>query len=297
MGPSTGALAWPWWGRSLPKGNQWECWDSGLGPNVVRLPVHLPPLHPLIATNAPNTPITSTPPRSSPMPPDGTYIPTHLWVLTLPTIPNAPLTPLHPLMAPMPPDGPLTPPDTLYTPRSPQCPSCHLYPCWSLSTYTPCQPPMHPWHPYTPWWNPDTPGSPLMPLTDFQCLWHSHTFRSLPMPPYAICTPVDPWAPTLPASAPMHPWHPLHTWQISQQPLILPTPLGASNAPWCHLYPCWPLNTYTPCQPQCTPDTPHPWHPYTLLVEASSGQQWYYCRSAWHPPENFYIQKTFYPQE
>ena len=28
---------------------QWECWDPGLGPNVVRLPVYLPP------SNAPNT--------------------------------------------------------------------------------------------------------------------------------------------------------------------------------------------------------------------------------------------------
>ena len=26
------SLAWPWQGRSLPKGNQWECWDPGLGP-------------------------------------------------------------------------------------------------------------------------------------------------------------------------------------------------------------------------------------------------------------------------
>ena len=36
-------LDWPWSGRSLPKGNQWECWDPRLGPNVFRLPVHLPP--------------------------------------------------------------------------------------------------------------------------------------------------------------------------------------------------------------------------------------------------------------
>ena len=36
-------LAWPWSCRSLPKGNQWECWDPGLGPNVVRLPVLLLP--------------------------------------------------------------------------------------------------------------------------------------------------------------------------------------------------------------------------------------------------------------
>ena len=31
------SLVWPWSGRSLPKGNQWECWDPGLGPNVVGL--------------------------------------------------------------------------------------------------------------------------------------------------------------------------------------------------------------------------------------------------------------------
>ena len=37
------SLAWPWSGRSLPNGNQWECWDPGLGRNVVRLPVFLPP--------------------------------------------------------------------------------------------------------------------------------------------------------------------------------------------------------------------------------------------------------------
>ena len=37
------SLAWPWSGRSLPKRNQWECWDPGLGPNVVGLPGHLPP--------------------------------------------------------------------------------------------------------------------------------------------------------------------------------------------------------------------------------------------------------------
>ena len=31
-------IAWPWSGRSLPKGNQWECWDPGLEPNVVMFP-------------------------------------------------------------------------------------------------------------------------------------------------------------------------------------------------------------------------------------------------------------------
>ena len=33
--------AWSWTGRTLSKGHQWECWDPGLGPNVVRLAVLL----------------------------------------------------------------------------------------------------------------------------------------------------------------------------------------------------------------------------------------------------------------
>ena len=37
------SLAWPWSGRSLAKGNQWECWDPGQGTKVVGLPVLLPP--------------------------------------------------------------------------------------------------------------------------------------------------------------------------------------------------------------------------------------------------------------
>ena len=36
------SLAWPWSGRLSPKGNQWLCWDPGLGPNVVR-PQSSPP--------------------------------------------------------------------------------------------------------------------------------------------------------------------------------------------------------------------------------------------------------------
>ena len=37
------SLAWPWSGRSLPMGNQWECRHPELGPNVVWLPVPLTP--------------------------------------------------------------------------------------------------------------------------------------------------------------------------------------------------------------------------------------------------------------
>ena len=37
------ALVWPWSGRSLPQGEPMECWDPGLGLNVVRPPVLPPP--------------------------------------------------------------------------------------------------------------------------------------------------------------------------------------------------------------------------------------------------------------
>ena len=50
------SLALPWPGTPLPKGNQWECWDPGLGPNVVGLPVHLPPPMHLYSPMAPNAP-------------------------------------------------------------------------------------------------------------------------------------------------------------------------------------------------------------------------------------------------
>ena len=99
------SLAWPWPHRSLPKGNQWECWDPGLGPNVVRLPVHLPPpMHPLppMAPNAPTAPMLPL------MPP----IPLLTQVPTFPASPNAPLTPLYVLMSPNPPNAPQHP----YTP-------------------------------------------------------------------------------------------------------------------------------------------------------------------------------------
>ena len=61
------SLAWPWPGRSLPKGNQWECWDPGLGPNVVGLPVHLPPQCIPDTPTPPDTPTLLT----APMLPNG----------------------------------------------------------------------------------------------------------------------------------------------------------------------------------------------------------------------------------
>ena len=84
-------LAWPWSGRSLPKGNQWECWDPGLGPNVVGLLVHLP------CQCLPDTPYTPASPLTPPNP---------CWPPEPPTLPASPqctsdtlhllLAPLHP---------------------------------------------------------------------------------------------------------------------------------------------------------------------------------------------------------
>ena len=41
------SLAWFWSGRSLPPGNQWDCWPPELGPNVVGSPVLPSPNFPL----------------------------------------------------------------------------------------------------------------------------------------------------------------------------------------------------------------------------------------------------------
>ena len=113
------SLAWPWPGRSLPQGNQWECWDPGLGPNVAGLPVHLSPQY---TPDTPNNPKHPIHPIGAPMPSDApipllalsTYShcqpPIHLW------------HPLHPLMPSDAPDIPIMALNTSYTPNSPQYP-------------------------------------------------------------------------------------------------------------------------------------------------------------------------------
>ena len=215
VGPSTGALARPWWGRSMPKGNQWECWDPGLGPDVVRLPVHLPPqMHPC----TPNAPWHSHAPQCllmTPIPclPLSTYTPCQA--------PNAPLMPPTPLMAPNALWHPPIPPDTPTLPRSPQCPLMPPIPCCSWAPTLPASPQCTP-DTLTPQWTPDTPRSP-------QCSDDAYT-------------PTSPWVPTLPASP--------------QCTLASPTLCRIPQCPWCHLWPCQPLNTYTPCQPLVHPDTP-----------------------------------------
>ena len=61
-----------------------------------------------------------------------------------------------------------------------------------------------------------------------------------------------------------------------ETPLMPLHPLPAPQCPWWPLHPCC-HQPYTPCHPNA-PLTPlHP-----IPVQASSGQQWYYCRSAWY---------------
>ena len=108
-----------------------------------------------------------------------------------------------------------------------------------MHPYTSCQPPMHPANPYIPYW-PQCP-TPCWPL------------HSLPAP---LCTPHTPY---LPPNAP-------YTLLAPNAPtsILAPKPQHSLSVPQC--------TSDTPCQLTDTPDTPTP-----LLVQASSGQQWYYC--------------------
>ena len=136
-----------------PEGTQWECWDPGLGPNVVRLPVHLPPLCPLPPLSSTNAP----------------WCPTPLLALNAPDTPNPcwPWAPT-PLPAPMPltplpaSQFPLTPPTSLL---ASWVPILSYWPLTSPDAPTPCQlqcPNPNqtlnaPWCPLHPLLAPDTP--------------------------------------------------------------------------------------------------------------------------------------------
>ena len=134
----------PCWPLMPPQPCQWECWDLGLRPNVVKLPVHLP---------SPNAPDTPTLPVSLQSP---------LYLLPAPDVPYTlisccPWCPLHPCWPPMPPDTPYPHwPSELLTPASPQ---------WTPDTpYThasPLTPLLVPWHPLMTL----HPAGPLTPLT------------------------------------------------------------------------------------------------------------------------------------
>ena len=152
------ALVWPWWGRSLPKGNQWDCWDPGLEPQCGWA------LSPPAISNVPCTPqwpqcphIPYTP-YVPLMPPIPLLAPEYLHSLPAP---NAPLTPSIPLTAPILADSPKCSPDTPTPPRSPPMPHNTTYnPAGPWAPALPASPQCTPDSPYTPWW---TSWCPLHP--------------------------------------------------------------------------------------------------------------------------------------
>ena len=141
------SLAWPWSGRSLSKGNQWECWDPGLGPNVVGFPVHLPPpISPDIPAN-PLIPLHPCWPSDAPYTPASGSAGTQCGQAPSPPATQCFLTPLHP-----------------WSPLHPYQWEC-LDPMWSgfQSTCHPNAPRtptplLTPWCPYT--WHPQYPLHP-----------------------------------------------------------------------------------------------------------------------------------------
>ena len=168
------SLVWPWSGRSLPKGNQWECWDPGLGPNVVGpqfTPIH--PWHPYTLTD-PHMPSASP------------------WCPYTPAGSLMPQFPAHPCWPPIPPETP--------------------YPCWPSESLTFSASPNVPLTPLHPYCSPDTP-TPLPVGVLGPGLGPNVVRLPVHLPPLnAPCTPTPPAgtpdAPYTPAG-PNTPWHPL----------------------------------------------------------------------------------------
>ena len=137
---------------------------------------------------------------------------------------------------------------------APKCPWCPYTPAgpWALTlpaSYQCTKIPVHPWQSSMFLWHPYTPRSPQCPLIPYTPTGPKPLY-SLPVP-NATLTPPD---------------GPQHPYTLYQSP----------NAPWGHTLPASP-----------NAPLPAPWHPCDtptpLLVQASSGKQCYYCRSAWHP--------------
>ena len=189
------SLAWPWWGRSLPKGNHWECSDPDWGQMWLG---SQSTFHPQCTPDAPYTPCWLPTPSWCPYTPAS--LPTHLAVLW------CPLSPLTPLPVPNNP----TSPAGLWCPLSPYSPCqppMSLHPCQPPNALHPCQPPM-----------------PLHPLLACDALWaplHLASPLMLPWCPYTPAVPYAIWHPYIPAG----PWYPqpLTLSAIPNAPLMTPT--------------------------------------------------------------------------
>ena len=193
-------------GRSLPKRNQWECWDTGLGPEVFR---------PSPSQCTPDTPTHLTDPPDAP------------------TLSSSLLTLLHPLPAPMTPWCPL---HSCWPPMFPDTP---LPPTGCLNPPTPLPVPMHPWHFYTPtplhpcqWecWDPRLRPNVvglLIHLPPPVPLWY-------PTGPLMPLHPQIPWYPY--TSAMWECWDPALGSNVVRLPVHLSPPMPPET-PYTH---CWP---------------------------------------------------------
>ena len=213
------SFAWPWPGRSLPKGNQWEWWDPQHGPlpgldEVGHCPGGTsgsagtldwgPMWLGSQSTCHPNGPLT--PPTCPWHPLQASYTPTGSWPLHSLPAPMYPWHPLHPCLIPP------TPPTScqweywdcglgpnmvgfkvhLLPPMPPTPPTASLMPLHPLPVPDiPCQP-----HPLNPcWWECWDPG--LGPnVVGLPVHLPSHM---PPTPPTAPDAPTPCWPLTLPS--------------------------------------------------------------------------------------------------
>ena len=138
---------------------------------------------------------------------------------------------------------------------------CHLYLFWPLSTYTPCQPQ------YT-LTLPDTPNGTLMAPTSLK------SPQWLFMPPIPLLASEYPHFLSVP-NAPLTPLHPSGALPMA------PTPLGALNAPLCHLLYLAQEYLHSLPAPQCTPNRPDgpstPLHPLVSLLSLCNWPSAWVC--------------------
>ena len=183
------SLAWPWSGRSFPRGNQGEWWDPGQGPLSGLGEV----AHSQSGTSGSAGTLDWGP----------------MWLGSKSIYhPNAPLMPPTPLLTPQCPWCPYTPaslsiPNTpcwlvmpsepLYTPAIPQCPTPPMMPYTPVSPNTPCWPVM-PSNPPTPLptsWCPYTSAGSLCHLTPLMAPETPWLHTPSGIPQCTVTTPIN----------------------------------------------------------------------------------------------------------
>ena len=267
------SLAWPWSDRSLPQGNQWECWDPmWLGPS---LPVTLMPLHHLLAPDASYIPACGSAGTLDWGPMWlGSQFPATPMLPTPPAYPQCPYTPAGP-NSPwhhLTPCWPQHPPDTSYTPASGSAGTLDSGPIW-LGSQSICHAPIPPIHPAGPSTH-TPPASPQHPLMSPYPQW-------VPMPSDTLI-PAGPWVlHSLPVPnaflTPLHPlqapWCPCHPTPL---PLRVLGPWTVAQCGWAPTPPANPNAPLTPPTPPAIPnDPPHPststgiWWSTLVLLQVS----------------------------